>query len=67
MNPAIARSQMDNPNSIVREVLRAFDKGERTLIPGKLSIRLNAFAVRLFPRKLIAQIAEGTVHKLNHR
>ena len=28
---------------------------------------MNAFAVRLFPRKLIAQIAEGTVRKLNHK
>jgi uncharacterized protein len=66
MNPAIGRSQMDDPKSIVREVLRAFDKGKRVIIPGKFSIRMNAFAVRLFPRKLIAQIAEGTVRKLNH-
>jgi hypothetical protein len=50
----------------MREVLQAFDKGKRLIIPGKFSIRVNAFAVRLFPRKLIAQIAEGTVHKLNH-
>jgi uncharacterized protein len=66
-NPAIGRSQMDDPQSIVSEVLRAFDKGKRVIIPGKFSIRMNAFAVRLFPRKLIAQIAEGTVHKLNHQ
>jgi short-subunit dehydrogenase len=58
---------MDDPASIVREVLGAFDKGKRVLIPGKFSIRMNAFAVRLFPKRLIAQIAEGTVHKLNHR
>jgi short-subunit dehydrogenase len=66
-NPALSRNQMDDPKSIVREVLQAFDKGKRLIIPGKLSIRMNAFAVRLFPRKLIAQIAEGTVHKLNHQ
>jgi uncharacterized protein len=67
MNPAIGRNQMDQPKAIVQEVLRAFDNGKRVIIPGKFSIRLNAFAVRLFPRKLIAQIAEGTVNKLNHR
>jgi uncharacterized protein len=66
-NPALSRNQMDDPKSIVREVLQAFDKGKRLIIPGKLSIRMNAFAVRLFPRKLIARIAEGTVHKLNHQ
>jgi uncharacterized protein len=48
--PAIGRNQMDDPESIVREVLRAFDKGKRVVIPGKLSIRMNAFAVRLLPR-----------------
>jgi uncharacterized protein len=66
-NPALSRTQMDQPKSIVREVLRAFDKGKRLVIPGKLSIRMNAFAVRLFPRKLITQIAEGTARKLNHQ
>ena len=65
--PAIGRSQMDDPQSIVREVMRAFERGKRVVIPGKFSIRMNAFAVRLFPRKLIAQIAEGTVRKLNHK
>ena len=58
---------MDDPQSIVREVMRAFERGKRVVIPGKFSIRMNAFAVRLFPRKLIAQIAEGTVRKRNHK
>jgi uncharacterized protein len=66
-NPALSRTQMDQPKSIVEEVLRAFDQGKRLVIPGKLSIRMNAFAVRLFPRKLITQIAQGTVRKLNHQ
>jgi uncharacterized protein len=65
--PDIGRNQMDDPKSIVREVLRAFDRGKRVLIPGKFSVRMNAFAVRLFPRTLIARIAEGTTRKLNHQ
>jgi uncharacterized protein len=65
--PAIGRNQMDDPKSIVREVLRAFDKEKRVVIPGKFSIRMNAFAVRLLPRKLVARIAEGTTRKLNHQ
>jgi short-subunit dehydrogenase len=65
--PTIGRNQMDDPKSIVREVLRAFDAGKRIVIPGKFSIRLNAFAVRLLPRTLIARIAEGTTRKLNHQ
>jgi short-subunit dehydrogenase len=54
---------MDDPQSIVREVMRAFERGKRVVIPGKFSIRMNAFAVRLLPRNLIVQIAEGTVRK----
>jgi len=65
--PAIGRNQMDDPKSIVREVLRAFDNGKRVVIPGKFSIRMNAFAVRLLPRTLIARIAESTTRKLNHQ
>jgi short-subunit dehydrogenase len=65
--PTIGRNQMDDPKSIVREVLRAFDAGKGIVIPGKFSIRLNAFAVRLLPRTLIARIAEGTTRKLNHQ
>lgn len=64
--PVLTRDQMDTPTAIVEEVLRAFDRGKRVLIPGKLSVRVTAFSARLFPRALVAQFGENVVRKLNH-
>lgn len=64
--PDLTRNQMDDPKAIVEETLRAFDRGKRVLVPGKLSVRLGAFSQRLFPRALMAQIGESVVRKLNH-
>lgn len=64
--PDLTRNQMDNPKAIVEETLRAFDRGKRVLVPGKLSVRLGAFSQRLFPRAIMAQIGESVVRKLNH-
>lgn len=64
--PDLARNEMDDPKAIVEEVLRAFDRGKRVLVPGKLSVRLGALTPRLFPRALMAQFGESVVRKLNH-
>lgn len=64
--PDLALNQMDHPKAIVEETLRAFDRGKRVLVPGKLSVRLGAFSQRLFPRAIMAQIGESIVRKLNH-
>ena len=64
--PDLTRNQMDDPKAIVEETLRAFDRGKRVLVPGKLSVRLGAFSQRLFPRSIMAQIGESVVRKLNH-
>lgn len=64
--PDLTRDQMDDPKAIVAETLRAFDRGKRVLIPGKLSVRLTAFSSRLFPRALVAQFGESVARKLNH-
>lgn len=64
--PDLARDQMDDPRAIVAETLRAFDRGKRVLIPGKLSVRLTALSSRLFPRALVAQFGESVARKLNH-
>ena len=64
--PDITQNEMDHPQQIVEEVLRAFDRGKRVVVPGKLSIRLMAFTARLFPRALMAQFGESVVRKLNH-
>jgi uncharacterized protein len=64
--PDLKRNEMDNPKAIVEEVLRAFDRGKRVLVPGKLSVRMKALTPRLFPRALVAQFGESVVRKLNH-
>jgi short-subunit dehydrogenase len=64
--PDLTRNQMDDPKVIVAQSLRAFDRGKRVLIPGKLSVRLAAFSSRLFPRALVAQFGESVARKLNH-
>ena len=64
--PDLTRNQMDHPKVIVQQSLRAFDRGKRVLVPGRLSVRLGAFSSRLFPRALMAQIGESVVRKLNH-
>ena len=65
-NPDLTRNQMDDPKAIVAEALRAFDRGKRVVIPGKLSVRLTTFASRLIPRALVAQLGENVARKLNH-
>jgi short-subunit dehydrogenase len=64
--PDLRRNQMDDPRAIVEEVLRAFDRGKRVLVPGKLSVRLTALIPRLVPRALVVQFGERVVLKLNH-
>lgn len=36
MNPKLQARQMDQPETIVREVLQAFEEGKRVVVPGKL-------------------------------
>jgi uncharacterized protein len=64
--PDLTRNQMDDPKAIIAETLRAFDRGKRVLVPGKLSVRLMAFSSRLFPRALMAQFGESVARRLNH-
>lgn len=64
--PDLTRNQMDDPKVIVQQTLRAFERGKRVLVPGKLSVRLTAFSARLFPRALVAQFGERVALKLNH-
>ena len=64
--PDLTRNQMDDPKVIVQQTLRAFERGKRVLVPGKLSVRLTAFSARLFPRALVAQLGERVALKLNH-
>ncbi len=64
--PDLKRNQMDDPTGVVAEALRAFDRGKRVLVPGRLSVRLTALAPRFLPRNLIVQISERVSRRLNH-
>ena len=67
MNPKLQAQQMDQPATVVAEVLRAFQKGKRVVIPGKLKVWLGTLGARLLPRNLILKLAAGTVRELNQR
>ena len=67
MNPTMQAKQMDQPAPIVREILRAFDKGKRVVVPGKLLVRLGTLGARLLPRNTILRLAAGTVQQLNRK
>jgi short-subunit dehydrogenase len=67
MNPTLQRSQMDQPNAVVRDILHAFDQGKRVVYPGKFSNRLSTWGARLLPRNTILRLAVATTSKLNHQ
>jgi uncharacterized protein len=67
MNPKMKANQMDQPTTIVREILRAFDKGKKVVVPGKLLVRLGTVGARLLPRNTILRLAAGTVQQLNRK
>ena len=67
MNPKLPAAQMDQPGPIVREVLRAFSKGKRVVIPGKFGHRLMVFGERFMPRNFLAHMAANTVRELNRK
>jgi short-subunit dehydrogenase len=67
MNPKLQAKQMDQPAVIVRQILHAFAKGKRVVVPGKFSVRLATLGARLLPRNLILRLAAGTVQQLNQK
>jgi short-subunit dehydrogenase len=67
MNPTLSAKQMDQPGTIVREVLMAFEKNKRVVVPGKFKVWLGPLGARLLPRDLIAGMAAGTVNELNKK
>jgi uncharacterized protein len=67
MNPKMEAKQMDQPATIVREILRAFDKGKKIVVPGKLLVRLGTLGARLLPRNTILRLAASTIQELNRK
>jgi hypothetical protein len=67
MNPKLEANQMDQPPAIVGEILRAFAKGKKIVIPGKFVVRLGTLGARLMPRGMILCLAAGAVQQLNRK
>jgi len=65
MNPELQAKQMDEPGSVVSEILRGFERGKRVVYPGKLTNRLSTWGARFMPRNVILRLAVGTTKKLN--
>lgn len=67
MNPKLQAKQMDQPEPVVRDILRAFERGKRVVYPGKLANRLSTWGARFLPRNMLLHLAEATTKKLNQR
>jgi short-subunit dehydrogenase len=65
MNPKLQAKQMDQPGSVVVDILRGFELGKRVVYPGKLGNRLSTWGARLLPRSVILRLAVATTKKLN--
>jgi hypothetical protein len=54
----------DTPESVVREILRAFDQGKAVAYPGRSSVRFATWLPRLLPRSLIVRLAAMATEKM---
>ena len=67
MNPKLKAAQMDQPGTVVRHTLEAFQKGKKVVYPGKLQHRLGTWGARFLPRNLMVRLAANTISDLNQR
>ncbi len=61
---ALSARDMDSSEVVVREILRAFDRGKAVAYPGRLSVRAATWLPRLLPRSLIVRIAAMATEKM---
>jgi short-subunit dehydrogenase len=61
---ALSATDMDSSEMVVREILRAFDRGKAVAYPGRLSVRAATWLPRLLPRSLIVRIAAMASEKM---
>jgi len=65
MNPTLSADQMDKPATVVREILTAFEKKQRIVVPGKLKNRLGTLGARFLPRNTMLRLAAGIMQQLD--
>jgi short-subunit dehydrogenase len=61
---ALSAKDMDSSEMVIREILRAFDRGNAVAYPGRLSVRAATWLPRLLPRSLIVRIAAMATEKM---
>ena len=64
MGSSVSTAKMDLPSTIVEESLHAFERRRPVVIPGKLSVRLGAWATRLLTRAAVTRTAERGSRRL---
>jgi len=67
MSPKMSAGEMDQPAAIVAQILRAFARRKRVVVPGKFSVRLGTWAERLMPRNTVLRLAAASVSALNRK
>lgn len=65
MNPSLEETEMDQPDPVVSDILRGFEKGKTIVYPGRLANRLGTWGARLLPRNTLVRLAMATTKKLN--
>jgi uncharacterized protein len=61
---ALSAKDMDSSEMVVREILRAFDRGKAVAYPSRLSVRAATWLPRLLPRSLIVRIGAMATEKM---
>jgi len=64
MGSSVSTAKMDLPATIIEESLHAFERRRPVVIPGKLSVRLGAWATRLLTRAAVTRTAERVSRRL---
>jgi uncharacterized protein len=61
---ALSDKDMDSSETVVRDILKAFDRGKVVAYPGRTSVRVFSWFPRLLPRNLIVRLAAAATDKM---
>lgn len=64
LDSKLSAKLMDKPERIVGQALAAFERRQGVIVPGRFSIRLQAFATRFVPRATMVRIADGASRRI---
>lgn len=67
MNPRMPARQMAQPDRVVSDTLRGFERGRRIVYPGSAAVRLATLGARLLPRATLLRAAATVTRSLNQR